>query len=287
MKTFLQAHVFCFLLSAPLAVFAQDNTVVKTYPLVISDTNAVIEAINAICSDKVKIYFYQPNHELIISATSNQHEAITSLLKEINIPSPNVRVDVVFLQAGSSSDFALGTQREQAPKISRRGNTLEFEISPRIRGQTSSTMNNNSQSVVVKNGKQAGIFMGTEVPFYLWLVDFAAKWEHIHTIEQKFAMRQVGSSMIVEPHILNRGPLISVTLIPEVSGVIDGKPHRLQFTRVATEVTVSSGQPVTIGNFGRNSEFYSKFLVGVDRNGNNQSIQVRLTATILNQQPAR
>lgn len=265
-------------------LFAQDDTTVKTYPLGTSDTNVVIEAVRAITADKAKIYFYQPNNELIISATSNQHSTIAALLKEINMPTPNVRVDVVFIQAGSQTDFGLGSARETQPKVTRKGNSFQMEISPHMRGQSTSTMNNNSQSVIVKNGKQASIFMGTEVPFYLWLIDFAVKWQYINIIQQKFEMKQVGSSLIVEPHILNRGPLISVTLIPEVSGVVDGRPHRLQFTRVATEVTVSSGVPLTIGTFGKNSEFYNKFLVGVDGQGNKQSVQVRLTATILNPQ---
>lgn len=287
MKTVIHALVIGGLLSFPSLTYPQDDTIVKTYPLVISDIDPVIEAVKAITADKAKIHYYQPNNELIVSATSNQHGLITALLKEINVPSPNVRVDVVFLQSGQATDFAFGSSPEHLPKISRKGNSVQFEIKPRIRGQSTSTMNNNSQTVVVKNGKQASIFMGTEVPFYLWLIDFAVKWEYINIIEQKFEMKQVGSSLIVEPRILNRGPLISVTLTPEISGIIDGKPHRLQFTRIATEVTVSSGQPVTIGNFGKNSEFYNKFLVGVDRQGNNQSMQVMLTATILNPQSPR
>ncbi|OGV60122.1 MAG: hypothetical protein A2283_19450 [Lentisphaerae bacterium RIFOXYA12_FULL_48_11] len=281
MRSIIQIFMLGGLLSLSSQAYPQDDTIVKTYPLVISDTNSIIEAVKAITADKAKIYFYHPNNELIISATSNQHSAITSLLKEINIPSPNVRVDVVFLQAGQEVDFALGTSSEQKPKVTRKGNTLQFDITPRIRGQSTTTMNNNSQTVVVKNGKQASIFMGTAVPFYLWLVDFAVKWQYVNIIEQKFEMKQVGSALVVEPHILNRGPLISVILTPEISGVIDGKPHRIQFSRIATEVTVSSGHPVTIGTFGKNSQFYDKFLVGIDRHGNNQSIQVRLTATII------
>ena len=284
MKAVATAVVLVILLCSPFAALSQDDTTVKTYPLVITDTNAVIEAIQAITGDKARIYFYKPNNELIISANSNQHSQIAALLREINIPSPNIRIDVVFVQAGRESDFGFGTSRQTPPKITRKGNSLQLEITPHIRAQSTTTMNNNSQSIVVKSGKQGSIFMGTEVPFYLWLIDFAAKWEYINVIEQKFEMKQVGSSLVVEPRVLNRGPLVSVTLTPEVSGVVDGKPHRLQFTRVATEVTVQNGEPTTIGSFGKNSEFYSKFLVGVDNQGNNQSVQVRLTATVLNPQ---
>ena len=201
MKAFIQVILFVGFISLVPQTYPQDDTIVKTYPLVISDTNSVIEAVKAITADKAKIYFYQPNNELIISATSNQHSTITTLLKEINIPAPNVRVDVVFLQAGRENDFSFGNAQEQRPKMTRNGNTIQFNTSPRIRGQSTTTMNNNSQTVVVKNGKQASIFMGTSVPFYLWLIDFAVKWQYINIIEQKFEMKQVGSSLLVEPHI--------------------------------------------------------------------------------------
>jgi len=123
--------------------------------------------------------------------------------------------------------------------------------------------------------------MGHEVPFYQCLVDLGVKWNYINIIEQKFEMKQVGSALLVEPAVIGRGPFISIILIPEISGVVEGRPHRIQYTRVATEVTVKDGETTTIGSFGKNSEFYSKFLVGVDGQGNQRSVQVKLTAQIL------
>ncbi|MDD4873270.1 MAG: hypothetical protein PHR77_22165, partial [Kiritimatiellae bacterium] len=169
-------------------------------------------------------------------------------------------------------------------KVEQNKTSYQVEFKPYIRGQSTIITDNNNQTVVVKSGKQASIFMGHEVPFYQWLVDFGLKWNYINIIEQKFEMKQVGSALVVEPVIIGRGPLISIRLIPEISGVVDGKPHRIQYTRVATEITVKNGETVTIGSFGKNSEFYSKFLVGTDRQGNNRGVQVKLTAHILNPQ---
>lgn len=274
--------VLCILitLAGQTAILAQDTTTFKTYPILNSDTNAITELVRAVAGEKAQIFFYQPNNELIISATSNQHVQIAALLKEINVPSPNIRIEVVFTGAGSSTDFGMGATGKEGPKVTKNGSSYQVQISPYLRNQSTKTMDNNSQSVIVKSGKEARIFMGQEVPFYQWLVDFGLQWNYINIIEQKFEMKQVGSALVVEPRVLGRGPMISVTLIPEISGLVDGKPHKIQYTRVATEVTIRDGETIDIGSFGKNSDFYNKFLVGIDKGGNRQSIRIRLTANI-------
>jgi hypothetical protein len=269
-----------FLLYA-IPALSQEPTVFKTYPLSNPETNAIIEVVKALVGDKVQIFYYKPNNELIISATSNQHIQITKLLKEINIPPPNIRIEVIFNQPGRETDFGAGLNENGPPKVVRKGSSYQVEINPYVRNQTTSTIDNSSQSLLVKSGKEARIFMGHEVPFYTWLIDFGLQWNYINLIEQKFEMKQVGSALIVQPQVIGRGPMISLTLVPELSGLVDGKPHKIQYTRVATELTVRDGEQVTIGSFGKNTDFYNKFLVGVDKRGSHRSVQIRLTAHIL------
>jgi hypothetical protein len=50
---------------------------------------------------------------------------------------------------------------------------------------------------------------------------------------------------------------------------------------VATEVTVSDGVPFTLGGLAEKNEFYSRFLIGLDRSGARKNLDIELTARII------
>ncbi|MDD4870936.1 MAG: hypothetical protein PHR77_10275, partial [Kiritimatiellae bacterium] len=159
-KMLLLGAFFCLTI-----VSAEEEATFKTYPLLTSDTNTIFEVVRAITGDKGKIFLYRPANELLISATSNQHAQISALLKEINIPSPNIRIDIAFLQTGKETDFGVGATGKGNVKVEQNKTSYQVEFKPYIRGQSTIITDNNNQTVVVKSGKQASIFMGHEVPF--------------------------------------------------------------------------------------------------------------------------
>jgi hypothetical protein len=81
--------------------------------------------------------------------------------------------------------------------------------------------------------------------------------------------------------------MIRIRITPELSGLVNGHSLRTRFSRVATEVVVQNGQTFQIGGLDRDTDFYSRFLVGVSRSGSQQSLDILLTPRIMDveQQP--
>jgi hypothetical protein len=102
-----------------------------------------------------------------------------------------------------------------------------------------------------------------------------------HYFEQHLSWQRVGAYLAIEPVVINDGPFIRIRLTPELSGLVDNNPYRTRFANVATEVTVSDGVPFTLGGLGEKSDFYSRFLIGMDRHGRQKTLDIELTATII------
>ncbi len=81
--------------------------------------------------------------------------------------------------------------------------------------------------------------------------------------------------------MLDDGSHIRVKLTPALSGYVDHTLLRSQFARVATEVTVADGQSFSIGGLTKDESFYSKFLVGFDRSGRTQTLDITLTPRVM------
>jgi hypothetical protein len=106
-------------------------------------------------------------------------------------------------------------------------------------------------------------------------------------IQSQVAWRDVGSFLAVEPTVIGDGPLIRVRVTPELVGTVNGSPYETKFSSVATEVTVSDGETITIGSDAKNTEFYSRFLIGVSRSGSSRRLNITMTPHIHSLPPAQ
>lgn len=111
-----------------------------------------------------------------------------------------------------------------------------------------------------------------------WISECGRNWGRIHGDVQ---WQSVGAKLVVTPTVVGEGPLINIKLTPEVSGYVDGKPQTISFVEAATEVVAMDGQPLPLGRFGENKEFYSRFLIGVDSSGNESSLDITLVPHII------
>ena len=109
-------------------------------------------------------------------------------------------------------------------------------------------------------------------------MDCGYRWGEV---SQRIQWQKVGAGMVVSPLVIGGGPAIRVRLIPELSGLVEGRPYHVRFARAATEVVVNSGQRFQLGSLEGAGEFYSRFLVGADRSGNQQTLDIYLTPLIL------
>ena len=265
---------------------AEDNrkeqTVFETYPLHNHNPTGIIEPVKALVGEKGRVIYYKPQNELIVSTTTQIHARVKSLLEHlgarpgIDAKAVNIRIDVDFIQ--SSEKRAYGGRLDGSGHVerTRKGqNKAHFKFNPSIRGETSSSISNARQTLVVANGKSARLSVGEQAPYYEWLMDFGVRHG---LIEQKFHMREVGASLVVEPEIIGDGSLIRVRLVPEMSGLVNGRVNRIQFRKVATEVVVRNGGSINIGGFSSDDEFSRRFLAGAEGGGFATGLNVKLTA---------
>jgi type II secretory pathway component GspD/PulD (secretin) len=134
--------------------------------------------------------------------------------------------------------------------------------------------------LVAMDGHSASLRVGETVPYLAWLTEYGCRHGYIR--EAHIERREVGSFLAVEPEIIGEGLMIRVRLIPELSGRLeDGTSQTIRFTQVATEVIACDGQPVSIGGFTKDQDFYSKFLIGRSGTGESSTTDITLTPRIL------
>ena len=84
---------------------------------------------------------------------------------------------------------------------------------------------------------------------------------------------------IAVPSLQNRTGDLS-DLAGSLTGTVNGSPYETRFATVSTEVTVSDGQTVTIGTDAKDSDFYSRFLIGATLSGGTRRLNITLTPHI-------
>jgi type II secretory pathway component GspD/PulD (secretin) len=257
----------------------------KAYSLGLADgPNAVTVITNMLGAD-ARVVFEPGTRKLLIIASSNQHAIAAMIIKELNVPPKNVSITVNFRGMGNSDRTSASVTGGARVTRSKQGGTqTTIRFNPDLVDQHSETTSNTRQQLLVISGKSAILSIGEDVPYIEWIMDYGF---HHRIIEQQLQWQRVGSFLVIEPTVVGEGPLIRVKLTPELSGLVDNSPYRTRFETVSTEVVVSDGVPFTIGGGGQNQDFYSRFLIGVDRSGKRQNLTIEMTATILPASNAR
>jgi type II secretory pathway component GspD/PulD (secretin) len=268
------------LFSALLAFFtitaSAQETYFHTYQLKTAQSSEATEAAQMIIGNRGKVIHYAPENQLIISATSNGHHQVEALLKEFNRPTPNIRLDVTIAQASSHTEQGFGVTGSVKVGVIRSGSAKRYKIRPRVTDTVTTSDSITRQTILIQSGRMGRISIGQEVPFQQWLIEAGQSWGYI---ENNIVMEKIGASLVAYPRAM-AGGIISVKLVPEIRALTGKNTKRIQFTRVATTVTVQDGQTITLGSFGQHRDFYEKFLVGMNHSGQTQSMQITLTPHI-------
>lgn len=265
--------------SLTLHAGAQTNQETKVFDILHADPDRMVEVLTKVCGDQVRLTPFAQERKLVATGTSNQLAQVASLLSQLDIPVMNVRIDVAFLQSSSKSSKGSSISGTGKAVITPSGkNSYKVDLSPQLHSNTEQVLSNARQTLVVKSGKNASLFVGQQAPYANWLLDYARQ---TRLIEQEFEIVNVGSSLRIEPVIIGSGPLINVKLTPELTGLAGKKSQRIQYTGLTTEITARDGETITIGGLGKDEEFTKKFLVGFDSNGEVQSLNITLTPHII------
>jgi hypothetical protein len=270
------------LVSMALTAAAATNTIesqeFKTYDIGSADGSNTAEVVKSVIGGDGKVFYDPTSRQLMVLASSNRQVMAQSIIRQVNIPPRNVRVEVAFRGHGHDDRQAASVSGRGTVTVNSSGSRSSVRIQPRIEDRRIETTSSTRQQLLVGSGRQASIFVGEEVPYIEWLMEYGRRNDYL---EQRLAWQRVGAYLVVEPTVIGTGPLIRIRLTPELSGLVDNNPYRTRFANVTTEVTVSDGVPFTLGGLAEKNDFYSRFLIGVDRSGGHQTLDIELTAHII------
>lgn len=273
--------VFLTLLGCGLSAVSQELQVrrAEVYSVFYAELDTIKEAVQLMVGEGGSVVLEPKQRKLIVMATDAEHKQIEALLKELNAPPKNVFIQVEFL--GSSrekqSEYSIGAKGRV---VIREGGATsgKITIKPRVINELSEGSSRSMQSLLVMSGRTGEIFIGEEVPYAEWFLDYATLYGYLdETLTLKW--HKVGASLLVEPRVIDNG-LIHLKLTPQIKGLVDNNPYHTKFSQVATEITVRDGQTVNLGGLAKDNDFYRRFLIGVDQSGATHTLNIRLTPRI-------
>jgi len=262
-----------------MAVHA-DEEQMKTviYPVVYGDATALEEISKSIVGDDGHVVLDRSGNRLIIVTIESKHTQLNEVLGVADKVVGNVRIDVHFRSVGVERASGASVSGKGAVVIGPGGTSGKISIQPQVHNMLTESSANTIQTLMVASGREASLRVGEQVPYIEWISEFG--WNGGYTTSY-IQWQDVGSFLIVRPVIMGDGSTINITLTPELRGMVDGNPYRTTFTALKTEVMIRDGETMSIGGAVNNREFYSRFLVGVDRSGVQESLDIELTPRIM------
>lgn len=162
-----------------------------------------------------------------------------------------------------------------------RRDTVQIGPRPRLGSSRATTTGRTQQQVLVMDGGQAAITVAEEVPYSEWFWTWGRArglWAE-GAWAQSTSWQQVGASLVVEPAVLPGGR-IRVRLTPRFSAFVGSRRREIDVHELTTEVVVREGEEIDVGGVPMSdSEFQERFLIGLDRYGTSQRVNIRLKAS--------
>ena len=272
-------------------------------------------------SKKGTIAFLADRNTVIVFDKQSVVDKVCKLIKKIDMPAVNIRVDVDFLESGKSREDHLNVRfgNRRNPLVNNQIRIVNGKMVPINRiaisagKRSGTTSRNTSQFIMTKSGHAASIWAGRRIADPSWLRNHRLRSTIIVPIggggaivipgsDNDIVWADIGASLYVLPRALGND-MIEVEVYPVVSYLVDeprgnrgrrgrNRPNRrnrrkrqsVRVEDVSTKVTVKSGQRVSIGGvISSNKNFYTN-LFGPDflsRDENNSILDMYLTATIV------
>lgn len=269
--------VICFLLiAAGASLHAMSQMVAEVYPLDLLDPEASEEVAKAIASSEAKVVADKEGHRLIVFDFPEKHQEIKRALAKMKPPTDHVRIRVTFKEAQDRASDDVGVRIGVKPEdAGSRGNAPLGQIT--VEQTAESLRSTVSQELLVLSGARGRIRIGTDVPNAEWIWSYGSK-EGWWTGSTQW--KQVGASLLVEAYVMS-DKRIRVRLTPEFSYLVDDQSLTTAVETLTTEVIVKGGEVVDLGGIPvSHQDFYSKFLVGYDRQGERRSLHILLLPTL-------
>ncbi|MFP6907310.1 MAG: hypothetical protein VCG02_18980 [Verrucomicrobiota bacterium] len=249
---------------------------IRAYPYLHADSATVEQVIRELVEGEYKRAFDRRRQVLLVSAPDAIQQKIVDILQQVDRPVRNVQVQVTFKGQAEHSDKGASVSGDGV--IVDRGGKRKgfFTIRPELTYQSESRTTRTQQLVTTRSGGEARLQISTEVPYLEWLI----RW---NTAQARVNWQSVGSYLVVQPVIVGEGTgeRVKIKLTPELSGMVDGKPHAIRYARVSTDIIARNGETIKIGGHISSNEVFKRFLFGVDQHGRHEITDITVTPTIL------
>ena len=252
---------------------ALEDTVYQAYPAGFGGASNAVEIVQQVIGPDGRVIFDAAGNRLLVWATPAQHAQLAPIVRELNVPPRNVRIDVEFKTRTRNQDRSASVGA--GGSVSAGG--ADLGVSARVRDDASRGHSVTRQTLVVTSGRQASLFVGETVPELDWLMAYAVRGGYV---SGPLAWQKVGSCLVVEPVVIGDGPSVRVRVTPELSGTVDGRPSRIRFASAGTEVVVNDGVAISLGGLDQNSDVLSRFLIGAAKSGSRYALEITLTPHI-------
>lgn len=261
----------------------EEKRSVKSYPVRFVDIEVVRQAIREVIGRDSGIIVQPATRTIFVSATDSEHILLEALLSEIDKPVPNIQIDVIFKETGYQVDSSFKSGASGTLNIKKGNvNVEKITITPSASLSSVRHGSDTKQTIVVRSGARASIFIGKEVPLIEWLVDLSKKWGYIQPVQQNFTYKQIGVWLTVQPTVIGNGPLVNVKLTPQLSGIMENdQPFTINYQNVSTEVIVRDGETINLGGLVKQDEFYTTLFLRGSREKNSSVLDILLTLRIL------
>ncbi len=246
----------------------------RVYPLGFASLEQAEAVARSLVEEGGAIIPDRGQQRLLVHATESEHRRLAEALAAMNRPPQNIRIDVEWNEAATIRDRGIG-----AGGIMRDGHTT---ITLTGRDQETHSSGRTSQTLVVASGREALLRVGERVPWLEWIEDWG--WRS-GVYASRVQWDEVGAFLAVEATVIGEGPMIRIRLTPELSGRVQGRPHRIRFAQASTEIIARAGETISLAGLTQKNEFYSHFLIGMDRRGERRSLNMTLKPTLLDVVP--
>lgn len=257
--------------------FAADARRMEVYPLYTSDAASVVSALQMVMGPDAKVIYDKGGVRLLVLAGDSDQQQAKDLLAKLNVPPVNVRVEIAIDESSEQQLSSIGISGGGDVVVTGDGVQASGSVQPRVEDRRKRRKQSNKQTLLLQSGTDAVLHVGQEVPYAEWLVHYGCSQGYA---PKAIEMREVGALLRVQARVIGDGPLVSLKLTPELSGLTAEGAQTISFTRLSTDVTLQDGQTINLGGLNENAEFYDKFLVGLDRSGRRRALSISVTPHI-------
>jgi len=272
------------LLGAAVGAAAADGRVNVVHQLGFADPRGAYELVQGVLSPDGRAVLDEGHNSLVVLDLPDRQEAVRKILSTLQRPVPNLRVEVRIVDRETGEDAQVDVSGQliiQSPR-QRSGASVYFDAD----SKDSKKNRTSRQFVVVASGGEASISLGKEIPYQKWLFTYGRRHG---IIASETVWQQVGSRLSVRPTVIDGGRAIRLRIVPEFDYSLDGggkkrrKPGKktVLFAAAATELVIQVGEEVLIGGSEEQNDFYSRLLVGYDRQRRVRRVDIYLRAIIV------